>query len=74
VWQQIAIVGLSLQHPDEAEAAASKSSALAHGNPYVEAGNWRVIAESRQVRGNTQGAVQAQARADAIAQSLTATP
>lgn len=71
VWQALAGVKLDLKDPDQAENAAQRSTSLAHGNPYVEAGNWRLIASARQARGDSSGAVQAQARADGIARSLS---
>jgi tetratricopeptide (TPR) repeat protein len=74
VWQALAGARMDLKHPDEAESAAQKSNSLARGNPYVEAGNWRLIAATRQARGDASGAVQAQARADDIAQALSKVP
>ncbi|MDR3419139.1 MAG: tetratricopeptide repeat protein [Nevskia sp.] len=74
IWQQLAMVRLSLKQPEQAEQAAEKSNTLARGNPYVEAGNWRLIAKARQALGNVQGATQAEARADDIARSLSGTP
>ncbi|MBX6420538.1 MAG: tetratricopeptide repeat protein [Nevskia sp.] len=74
VWQALADAHLALNQADQAEAAAQKSTSLAHGNPYVEAGNWRLIAAARQARGDSDGALQAQARADDIARALAKTP
>jgi tetratricopeptide (TPR) repeat protein len=70
VWQALAGARLDLKRPDEAESAAQKSTSLAHGNPYIVAGNWRLIAAARQARGDSGGALQAQAQADGIQQSL----
>jgi len=72
VWQALAGAHMDLGHSDQAESAAQKSTSLARGNPYVEAGNWRLIAAARQARGDSGGAVQAQARADDIARALAA--
>lgn len=71
VWQALAGAHMDLKHADQAESAAQKSTSLARGNPYVEAGNWRLIAAARQARGDSGGAVQAQARADDIARALS---
>lgn len=71
VWQALAGAHMDLSHPDQAESAAQKSTTLARGNPYVEAGNWRLIASARQARGDSGGAVQAQGRADTIARALS---
>lgn len=70
VWQALAGAHMDLNHPDQAENAAQKSTSLGRGNPYIEAGNWRLIAAARQARGDSGGAVQAQARADEIARAL----
>jgi hypothetical protein len=70
VWQALAGVKLDLNKPDQAEQFANRSSTLARGNPYVESGNWRIIATARQARGDAGGAMQAQAQADQIARAL----
>lgn len=70
-WQALAGTKLDLKQPDQAEEFASRSNDLSHGNPYVESGNWRVIATARQMRGDSGGSIQAQNRADSIAQSLS---
>jgi hypothetical protein len=74
VWQALADAQLALNQPEQAETAAQKSTSVAHGNPYVEAGNWRLIASARQARGDSAGALEAQARADDIARALARTP
>ena len=71
VWQALAGVHMDQKQYDQVEGPASKSNAVARGNPYVEAGNWRLIASARQARGDSGGAVQAQARADDIARALS---
>ena len=71
VWQALAGAHMDLNQPDQAESAAQKSTSLARGNPYIEAGNWRLIASARQARGDAGGAMQAQARADEIARALS---
>jgi tetratricopeptide (TPR) repeat protein len=71
VWQALAGTKLELLKPDQAEQFANRSNDLARGNPYIEAGNWRLIAAARQARGDAGGAIEAQARADNIAKSLS---
>lgn len=70
VWQALAGARMDLKRPDEAESAAQKSNSLARGNPYIVAGNWRLIAAACQARGDSGCATQAQAQADSIAQSI----
>lgn len=74
VWQALAGARMDLKRPDEAESAAQKSNSLARGNPYIVAGNWRLIAAACQARGDTGCATQAQAEADSIAQSVSLPP
>ncbi len=69
VWQSLADVHLQLQHADQAESAAQKSTSLGRGNPFLDAGNWHLIAVARQARGDAAGAKQASARADALSGS-----
>jgi predicted Zn-dependent protease len=69
--QAIANAKLKLNQPDQAEEFANHSTELARGNPYVERGNWLLIATARQMRGNPNGAVQAQNRADEISRIIS---
>jgi hypothetical protein len=69
--QAIANAKLKLNQPDQAEEFANRSTELARGNPYVEHGNWLLIAAARQMRGNSNGAVQAQNRADDISRMIS---
>jgi hypothetical protein len=71
LWQALAGTKLKLNQPDQAEEFANRSNDLARGNPYVETGNWRVIATARQMRGNANGAVQAQNRAEEISRIIS---
>jgi hypothetical protein len=71
VWQAVAGVRMDQKQYDQVEAAALKSNSLAHGNPYVESGNWRQIASARQARGDSNGALQAQARVEDIARAIS---
>jgi tetratricopeptide (TPR) repeat protein len=72
IWQSLAGVRLDLNHPDQAVSTAQKSSSLARGNPYIVAGNWRLIAAARQALGDAGGASEAEAQADGIARTLPA--
>lgn len=74
IWQALADTQLNLQQPDQAEGAAQKSSSLARGNPYVDAGNWRIIAAARQAQGDASGSLRAQAQADQAARAISASP
>jgi len=74
VWQALAGARLDLGRPDEAESAAQKATSLARGNPYVEAGDWRLIAAARHARGDADGARQAQSYADDVARALNPAP
>jgi hypothetical protein len=62
IWQQLADTNLQRHLPEEAEHVAQRSNSFAHGNPYVEVENWRVIAAARQARGDAAGAQQARDR------------
>lgn len=72
VWQAIAETQLALHDVEQAESAARKSNSLARGNPWVELGNWRVIASARGANGDSAGANAARARADEIGSAITA--
>ncbi|MBL6749425.1 MAG: tetratricopeptide repeat protein [Nevskia sp.] len=74
IWQGLAGVQMDLHDPDQAEQAARKSTSLAHGNPFLESGNWRLIASARQALGDAGGALDAQARADGIDRMIGAQP
>jgi tetratricopeptide (TPR) repeat protein len=70
VWQALAGTELDLRDPEQAEQAANKSTSLARGNPFIEGGNWRLVASARQAQGDSAGALEAQARADGIDRML----
>ncbi len=72
IWQSLAGVRLDMNHPDQAVSTAQKSTSLARGNPYIVAGNWRLIAAARQALGDAGGATEAESRADGIARTLPA--
>lgn len=68
--QAIANTKLKLNQPDQAEEFANLSNKMARGNPYVEYSNWVLIATARQKQGNSNGAVQAQNRADDLSRVI----
>lgn len=74
IWQALAEAHLLAGHPDQAESAARKSTSLGRGNPYLEAGNWRLIAGARVKRGDGAGARLASQRADEISDGLASAP
>lgn len=74
IWQALADAHLQLQQADQAESAAQKSTSLGHGNPYLEAGNWRVIAAARRLKGDSAGAQHATSRADELSSGTSVVP
>ena len=56
LWQELARVRLHQGQYRQAENLAAKSNALAGGNRYLQAENWRVIGEARNRRGDLEGA------------------
>lgn len=70
VWAMLAQTRLLQARPDQAEALASKSNSLAHGDPYVMLENWRTIASARQQQGDAAGALQAQAQIESLQRAL----
>ncbi len=74
LWQSLGDIHLRLQHADQAESAAQKSTSLAHGNPWLDGPNWRLIAAARQTRGDSAGAKLATSRADALGSAASASP
>jgi len=56
LWQELARVRLDQGQYRQAENLAAKSNALAGGNRYLQAENWRVIGEARNRRGDLEGA------------------
>ncbi|MAA73696.1 MAG: hypothetical protein CMN28_03205 [Salinisphaeraceae bacterium] len=62
IFQRLAALRLDQGEPEQAEAMARKSNSLAGDNPYVRAGNWKLIAEARQMRGDAAGAAEARSR------------
>jgi tetratricopeptide (TPR) repeat protein len=74
IWQAVADTKLALGNAGDAEAAAQKSSSLARGNPWVDSGNWRLIAAARAALGDGAGARLANSRADGLTASLSSPP
>lgn len=70
VWSALARVYLDQAQYDQAISVAGKSNSLARGNLYVEVENWKIIARARQAKGDSIGALQAEARIDEIERSL----
>jgi hypothetical protein len=70
VWSALAKVYLDQQQYDQAISVAGKSNSLARGNLYVELENWKTIAKAQDARGDSIGALQAQARVDEIERAL----
>lgn len=62
VWSALAQAHLANRDPEDAEIVAHRSNSFANGNPYVETGNWRVIAKAREQRGDAAGVKAAQDR------------
>jgi predicted Zn-dependent protease len=62
-WQMLAKVRLAQGDSMQAEAMAAKSNSLAYGNEALQRENWRIIAQARRMRGDAQGAREAERRA-----------
>jgi len=63
LWSKLARVRMQQSRFDQAEQLAKKSNVLARGERALTARNWSIIAESRRLRGDRQGAEDAQRRA-----------
>jgi tetratricopeptide (TPR) repeat protein len=74
IWQALAEVHLQAKNAEQATSAAQKSSSYARGNPYLEAGNWRLIGAARLMLGDAPGARHANARADELAADPASVP
>jgi tetratricopeptide (TPR) repeat protein len=64
VWTALAEQHLAAEHYSQAENSAARANGFARGNPYLEARNWRVIADARRGSGDRNGAEQAHERAE----------
>jgi cytochrome c-type biogenesis protein CcmH/NrfG len=56
LWQELARVRLAQLEYAQAENLAARSNSWAGADNALRAGNWRLIARSREARGNAQGA------------------
>jgi hypothetical protein len=63
LWRQLAAIRLQQGQPGMAEDLAKKSNVLAKGNRLLTRQNWSLIAEARRLKGDMQGAADAEARA-----------
>jgi predicted Zn-dependent protease len=59
LWQELARVRLKQGQYAQAESVAARSSSWAGSDNALRAENWRLIAESREARGDAEGARQA---------------
>ena len=66
LWHRLARERLAQGRAEEAENLAVRSNSLAAGDPRLQAGNWRVIEQSRRRRGDTRGADEAATRASGL--------
>jgi cytochrome c-type biogenesis protein CcmH/NrfG len=63
LWHVLAEVRLKQQQPGLAEDLAKKSNLLAKNNAELIRSNWKIIAESLRLKGDTAGAAEAMAKA-----------
>jgi len=66
LWQRLADIRLRQKQADQAESLALKSNTLAVGDNATQAGNWRIIAKARRMRGDSDGAHEAESRAESL--------
>jgi predicted Zn-dependent protease len=64
LWQELARVRLKQGEYAQTESTAARSNSLAGGDSALRAGNWRLIAQAREARGDTAGARAALEAAD----------
>lgn len=65
LWQRLALVRLEQGQFDLAEHLAAKSNALAGDDHQARSRNWQIIAQARELRGDSAGAREAYAQAKA---------
>ena len=63
LWHKLAKIYLRQGGVEQAEAMAKKSNSLAATNASLRTKNWRIVAEARRLRGDDDGADQAERRA-----------
>jgi Tfp pilus assembly protein PilF len=56
LWHELARVRLKQGHHAQAESVAARSNSWAADDKALRAENWRLIAQSREARGDTEGA------------------
>jgi predicted Zn-dependent protease len=66
LWQELARVRLKQGEYGQAESVAQRSNAWAGGDNALRAENWRLIAQAREARGDSQGARAAQDTAERL--------
>ncbi len=66
LWQELAMVKLENGDYAQAENFAARSNTWAGANKRLQAKNWRIISEARELRGNNEGAQAALQRARAL--------
>jgi predicted Zn-dependent protease len=66
LWQELARVRLKQGEHGQAESLAQRSNAWAGGDNALRAENWRLIAQAREARGDSQGARTALDAADKL--------
>ena len=62
IWSRLAEVRLLQQDYSQAESTALKSNALSNGNKPLMSKNWRLISKTRRLRGDGEGADEAEVR------------
>jgi predicted Zn-dependent protease len=67
LWQELARVRLQQGQYVQAESVAARSSSWAGSDSSLRAENWRLIAQAREARGDTDGARAARESAEKIA-------
>ncbi len=67
LWQELARVRLKQGDYVQAENLAQRSNTWGGTDNRLRADNWRLIAQCRQARGDSEGALKAQALADQLA-------
>ena len=56
LWQELARVRLQQRQFAQVESTAARSNSLAGGDNALRAENWRLIAQAREARGDSEGA------------------
>ena len=64
LWHYMAKLRLHQGQLSQAAGLAAKSNSLDHGNPQLQADNWRIIAHARYQKGDKAGAREAQQKAE----------